>query len=146
MRDRQSVLFQPVSIGGLELAGRVFKAATAETRASDDGFVTDELLEFYEPIASAGTPLLITGNLYVSRGGRSTPRQCGADDDAKIAGLERLTSAVHGHGSRIFAQLNHCGRQVLPESVGLEYAVSASSVKELSTGTRPRPLSRDGIA
>jgi hypothetical protein len=29
---------------------------TSETRATEDGFVTDELLEFYEPMAQAGTP------------------------------------------------------------------------------------------
>jgi 2,4-dienoyl-CoA reductase-like NADH-dependent reductase (Old Yellow Enzyme family) len=41
----------------------VFKSATSETRCDEHGFVTDRLLEFYEPVARAKTPLIITGNL-----------------------------------------------------------------------------------
>jgi 2,4-dienoyl-CoA reductase-like NADH-dependent reductase (Old Yellow Enzyme family) len=47
---------------------------------------------------------------------------------------------VHAHGVKIFAQLSHCGRQVVPSFAGLPEAVSASNVKDLSTGTRPRAL------
>ena len=66
------ILFDPFALGKLNVPGRVCKTATSETRASEDGFVTDELLEFYEPIARAGTPLIITGNLYVTEAGKST--------------------------------------------------------------------------
>ncbi len=140
-----SILFRPLTVGKLELAGRVFKSATSETRATEDGRADDELLEFYEPIAAAGTPLIITGNGYVHRQGKATPRQWGADHDDKIPGLRRLVDGVHRHGSRIFAQLNHCGRQVLPRTVGLEHALSASDVKELSLGTKPRPMTLEEI-
>lgn len=136
-----SPLFTPVNIGKLALSGRLIKTATAETRASHDGFVTPELLQFYIPMAKGGTPLMITGNIYVSPDGKSAPRQVGADDDDKIPGLKQLADAVHTHGSRIFAQLNHCGRQVVPQFAGLTEAVSASAVKELVTGTLPRELS-----
>jgi 2,4-dienoyl-CoA reductase-like NADH-dependent reductase (Old Yellow Enzyme family) len=87
------------------------------------GFVSDELIAFYEPMAAAGTPLIVTGNMFVSPDGQSTPRQIGADDDDKISVLERLTEAVHGHGSTIVAQLSHCGRQVVPPYVGRDEAV-----------------------
>jgi 2,4-dienoyl-CoA reductase-like NADH-dependent reductase (Old Yellow Enzyme family) len=134
------MLFTPIKIGQLTLPGRLIKTATSETRASDDGFVTDELLDFYLPIAAGGTPLIITGNFYTSIDGKSTPRQPGADHDDKLPALARLVSAVHQHGAKIFAQLSHCGRQVVPRFAGLPEAVSASDVKDLITGTRPRPL------
>jgi 2,4-dienoyl-CoA reductase-like NADH-dependent reductase (Old Yellow Enzyme family) len=118
----------------------VFKSATSETRASEEGFVTDELLAFYEPLALARTPLMITGNLYYDPSGRSTHRQCGADADDKIPGLRRWAELARVHGSKLFAQLNHCGRQVLPRGMGLERAVSASAVSEKIMGTKPRPL------
>jgi 2,4-dienoyl-CoA reductase-like NADH-dependent reductase (Old Yellow Enzyme family) len=128
------------------MAGRLFKTATAETRASADGFVTDELIDFYVPIAAGGTPLIITGNLYVTPEGKSAPRQIGADSGDKVPGLRQLVDAVHDHGAKIFAQLNHCGRQVVPRLAGLSEAVSASDVKDLITGTRPRPLTTVEIA
>ena len=120
--------------------GRLIKTATAETRATDDGFVTPELIDFYSPMAKGGTPLIITGNIYASLDGKSAPRQVGADHDDKIPGLKRLTEAVHAHGSKMFAQLNHCGRQVVPRFAGLAEAVSASAKTEFVTGTRPRAL------
>jgi 2,4-dienoyl-CoA reductase-like NADH-dependent reductase (Old Yellow Enzyme family) len=141
----ERLLFTPIRIGGLTIAGRLIKTATAETRASDDGFVTPELVDFYLPIAKGGTPLIITGNIYIGRDGKSAPRQVGADHDDKIPGLKRLTDAVHAHGSKMFAQLNHCGRQVVPRFAGLAEAVSASAKTEIVTGTRPRALTLDEI-
>src|SRR4249920_1983704 len=93
------LLFTPIQIGKLALAGRLIKTATAETRADDGGFVTPELIAFYLPMAKGGTPLIITGNIYVSRDGKSAPRQVGADHDDKIPGLKQLVDAVHAHGA-----------------------------------------------
>jgi 2,4-dienoyl-CoA reductase-like NADH-dependent reductase (Old Yellow Enzyme family) len=140
MPNQESVLFSPIAIGKLVLSGRLIKTATAETRATETGFVTQELIDFYLPMVKGGTPLIITGNIYVGPDGKSAPRQVGADDDDKIAGLTQLVAAVHAHGSRMFAQLNHCGRQVVPRFAGLDEAVSASGVTELVTGTHPRAL------
>lgn len=134
------VLFTPVNIGKLTLSGRLIKTATAETRATDDGFVTPGLIDFYRPMALGGTPLIITGNIYVSLDGKSAPRQVGADNDDKVPGLAQLTAAVHAHGSKMFAQLNHCGRQVVPRFAGLQEAVSASATTERVTGTHSRAL------
>ena len=141
MPPHPSPLFTSIRIGTLEIAGRLIKTATAETLADAAGRVTPELIRFYDLIAQGETPLIITGNIYVSRDGKSAPRQLGADDDDKIAGLTRLVDAVHARGSKFFAQLNHCGRQVVPRFAGIEEAVSASNKTELVTGTRPRALS-----
>ena len=140
MSTHDGLLFTPVGIGKLILPGRLIKTATAETRASDDGHVTQEVIDFYLPIAQGGTPLIITGNIYVSHDGKSAPRQMGADDDDKIPGLSQLVSAVHAQGAKMFAQLNHCGRQVVPRFAGIPEAVSASATTELVTGTKSRAL------
>ena len=138
-------LIEPLQIGSLQVKGRVFKAATTETLATPDGFVTDGLLEFYEPIASAGTPLIRTGSLYVNRQGKMFDRAGGIDDDDKVPGLRRLTDSVHRHDSTIFAQLGHCGRQVFPKEIGLEKAVCASPVREIVMGTKPRAMTQEEI-
>ena len=140
MSSDECILFQPLKIGSLTIPGRVIKAATSETRADKDGFATQATIDFYVPIAKGGTPLIITGNIYVSHDGKSTPMQMGIDDDAKIPALARLVDAVHAQGGKIFAQLSHSGREVVPSFAGLPEAVSASDVTDLSTGTRPRAL------
>ncbi|HZJ17548.1 MAG TPA: NADH:flavin oxidoreductase [Chthoniobacteraceae bacterium] len=140
MSSEDSILFKSLTIGKLTIPGRVVKAATSETRADNDGFATQSHIDFYLPIAKGGTPLIITGNIYVSSDGKSTPMQMGIEDDNKIPALSRLVDAVHAHGVKIFAQLSHSGREVVPAFAGLSEAVSASDVTDLSTGTRPRAL------
>ncbi len=140
MPPTDSILFSATRIGSLTLPGRLIKTATAETRASEDGRVTQELIDFYVPMAKGGTPLIITGNIYVSRDGKSAPYQVGADAEDKVPGLTRLVAAVHAHGAKMFAQLNHCGRQVVPRFADVTDPVSASEVPELVTGTVPRAM------
>jgi 2,4-dienoyl-CoA reductase-like NADH-dependent reductase (Old Yellow Enzyme family) len=139
------VLFEPMKIGTMEVAGRVFKAPTTETRGSEDGFVTDRLLAFYEPLARAGTPLVVTGMLYVDVRGKAFYRSCGIDADDKLPGLRRWTDLVHAHGSKLLAQLGHCGRQVFPREMGIPAALSASPVREKILGTKPRGMTREQI-
>ena len=43
--------------------------------------------------------------------GRYATRQTGIHDDAMVPGLTRLTSAVHRHRGKVFAQLAHAGSQ-----------------------------------
>lgn len=137
--------FSPLRVNRLELPGRVFKTATTETLASEDGFITDEYLRFYEPFAQAGTPLIITGNMYVGRSGKPTYRSPGIEHDDKIPGLRRLTELVHRHGSRVIAQINHVGRQTNPKVVGIGTAIAPSAVRELTTMTKPRAMTRAEI-
>lgn len=145
MNSSDNGLFSPFKIGGLTLSGRFIKTATSETRAAENGESTDKLIEFYSPIAKANTPLIITGNIYVSKLGKSTPQQMGIEDDSKVSNLKKLVHAVHQNDCKIFAQLSHCGRQVVPDSVSAVDVVSASDVKDFLTGTKPRPLSEEEI-
>lgn len=54
MTTENSPLFSPLKIGSLTLPGRLFKTARGEA------------------------PLIITGNIYVSRDGKSAPAHLGA--------------------------------------------------------------------
>ena len=135
-----STLLKPLRIGRLTVPGRLYKSATSETRATDDGYVTDELLEFYEPMVRAGTPLIVTGNLYVSLQAKSAGRQAGIDSDDKKPGLRDWVKLAHSGGGLLVAQLNHGGRQMVRSSDPGKATVSASSVREPLYGTKPRPL------
>ena len=140
-----SPLLKPLQIGRLKVPGRLYKSATSETRATDDGYVTDELLEFYEPMVRAGTPLIVTGNLFVSLQAKSAGRQAGIDTDDKKPGLRDWVQLAHSGGSLLVAQLNHGGRQMVRSSDPGQVTVSASSVREPLYGTKPRPLRVDEI-
>ncbi|GEE00756.1 NADH oxidase [Gordonia spumicola] len=134
----------PLQIGQMVVDGRLYKSATSETRASDDGFVTNDLLDFYRPMITAGTPLIVTGSLFVSRQGKSAGRQAGIDDDDKIAGLAQWAELAHSGRTKLIAQLNHGGRQIAKALPG-ERIVSASNIREPLYGSKPVPLRRDEI-
>jgi 2,4-dienoyl-CoA reductase-like NADH-dependent reductase (Old Yellow Enzyme family) len=50
-----SPLFEPLWIGTLDVSGRVFESATEQTRCLPDGHTGEAMIEFYEPLAGAGT-------------------------------------------------------------------------------------------
>ena len=50
-------LFEPLRIGTLEVAARVFKSATLETRCLPDGRTGEAMIEFYEHVRSAAPVL-----------------------------------------------------------------------------------------
>jgi 2,4-dienoyl-CoA reductase-like NADH-dependent reductase (Old Yellow Enzyme family) len=60
-------------IGSLVLANRLIRTATSETMATEQGEVTNELINFYSARARGGAGLLITGHLR--RRGRSMLRE-----------------------------------------------------------------------
>jgi NADH:flavin oxidoreductase / NADH oxidase family len=138
----QSVLAAPLGIGSMTVAGRLFKSATSETRATADGFVTDELLAFYEPMVEAGTPMIITGNLYVSPQGKSAERQAGIDADDKVPGLRDWTGWPTGttSSSSLSSTTVAGSAQAAP---GVDRLVSTSDIREPLYGTKPSPLRLD---
>lgn len=142
--ENNRVLFEAFNIGRMTVPGRIIKTATTETMSTEDGFVTDELVAFYERYAQGETPLIITGNFYTQRSGRVYNRMPGADHDNKIAGMKRIADIAHRHGSKICAQLSHAGRQVFQPTAAVD-PVSASSVSDKFSGIKPREMSVDEI-
>jgi len=97
-------LFQPISIGGLELNNRIIFLATATGYAADD-MVTQRLTDFYVERAKGGAGLLTTGISVPSSLGSPTPGMLGIYHDRFIPGLRQLVDAVHVHGVKIAAQI-----------------------------------------
>ena len=128
----------PKEIGTLTIKNRFVRAATYERLATDDGYVTDELIEFYKILARGGVGLIITGIAYVQPNGQGMPFQIGIDEDKKIPNLRKMSDAVHelGNNSKIMIQLVHSGRQ----SFFLDETVAPSAVMEPMLNKIPREM------
>ncbi|MBP1642918.1 MAG: oxidase, partial [Acidobacteria bacterium] len=99
-------LFSPVRVGAVELEQRTWVPAMVPWRATEDGFVTDDLLAWYERFAR-GRP----GALVVEATGiRDIPSGplLRVGDDRFVPGLARLVETVRkasaGH-TRLFLQI-----------------------------------------
>jgi len=101
-----SRLFSPVEVGATRLARRTWVPAMVPWRATDDGFVTDELLAWYERFAR-GKP----GALVVEATGiRDVPSGplLRVGDDRFVPGLARLVETVRRASdgqTRVFLQI-----------------------------------------
>jgi len=139
-----SELFEPGSIGSMQLKNRLVRSATAECLATDDCRVTDRYLRAYSQLAKGGVGLIITGNYYVNAMGRSLARIIVIDKDEIIDDLRKVTEAVHEHGAKIVAQVNHGGRQCDPKVI-CATPLAPSPVRDKLSRVKPREMSNDEI-
>ncbi|MCP4755748.1 MAG: NADH:flavin oxidoreductase [Proteobacteria bacterium] len=139
-----SVLFNPAKIGTMDLPNRFVRSATAECLADDNGRLTEAYLRTYSRLAKGGVGLIVTGNYYVNAAGRHVPRIPVMDADGVVDDLKRVTDAVHEHGTKIVAQLNHAGRQGDPQVIGAS-PVGPSPVTDKLSRVTPREMTSEEI-
>jgi 2,4-dienoyl-CoA reductase-like NADH-dependent reductase (Old Yellow Enzyme family)/thioredoxin reductase len=113
-------LFEPIKIGELELQNRIIMAAMVTNFATQDGFVTDRLIDYHVNIAKGGCALNVTESSYVSLEGKRIINGLGAYDDKLIPGYRGLADAVHAVGGKISLQIFHGGRECSSEITGLQ--------------------------
>jgi 2,4-dienoyl-CoA reductase-like NADH-dependent reductase (Old Yellow Enzyme family)/thioredoxin reductase len=111
-------LFAPGKIGSLELPNRVVFAATSSELADKDGFVGDDLVEYYAERARGGTGLIVVEATYIEQEGKRLHHNAMLHDDCFIPGLRKVVRAAHAEGARMALQLNHGGRESIPDVSG----------------------------
>ena len=112
MATAQHLLAQTLTLpNGSTLPNRLAKSALSETLGTMDNRVTPGLVRLYERWAQGGTGLLITGNIMVDRRALGEPGNVVIEDDRDLALLKAMAEGVARHGSRLWAQINHPGKQ-----------------------------------
>jgi len=100
-------LFSTAKVGSDELQNRVVMAPMTRCRAI--GNVPNDLMaEYYKQRSGAG--LIITEGTSPSPNGLGYARIPGIFSNQQVIGWDKVTSAVHSRGSKIFVQLMHTGR------------------------------------
>src|SRR5271157_4946102 len=90
-------VFAPAELGPLTLRNRIIKAATFEA-ATPDAVVTNDLIEYHRRPAAGGVGMTTVAYCAVTAGGRTERRQIWMRPEA-VAGLRRLTGAIHAEGA-----------------------------------------------
>lgn len=106
---RDALLFQPGRIGTVTLRNRVVMPPMTTRLADPEGFVTDASIGYFRTRAAGGVGLVTVEMASPQRGGRHRGRELGIYDDKFIAGLQRLTAAIHAEGAKASIQLGHAG-------------------------------------
>ncbi|TYO95825.1 2,4-dienoyl-CoA reductase (NADPH2) [Geothermobacter ehrlichii] len=136
-------LFQPLTIGSLQLKNRIIMPAM-HLNMAEDYRVSDRLLAFYAERAKGGAGLISCGYASIDELA-AHPGHIGAHDDAFIPGLRRLAETIRDGGARAAIQINHAGRYNHSMLTGGRQPVAPSPVPSRLTGETPRALSEDEI-
>ena len=114
MPAKQDPLFQQYNLGNLQLPNRILMAPLTRSRSKQPGDIPWELnATYYSQRASAG--LIFSEATQVSPQGKGYAFTPGIHSDAQVKGWQKVTSAVHDSGGRIYLQLWHVGRISRPE-------------------------------
>jgi N-ethylmaleimide reductase len=120
-------LLTPFTSDKLNLKNRVIMAPMTRSRADNEGTVPNDLMvEYYSQRATAG--LIISEGVYVSPEAVGYINVPGVYSPEQVAGWQKVTSAVHGLGGQIFAQIWHVGRMSHPDLLHGNLPLSASAL------------------
>jgi len=139
-------LFTPLTIRGATLRNRIMSTGH-DTVLPTDGTVNDALVAYHEARARGGAGLIVLQVSGVHETARYTTHMLMATEDRSIDGYRRVAEAVHRHGTVLFAQLFHPGREIMESEGGLLAAAYAPSLAPNERfHVMPRPLGRAMIA
>jgi 2,4-dienoyl-CoA reductase-like NADH-dependent reductase (Old Yellow Enzyme family)/thioredoxin reductase len=136
MLDR---LFSPLELGPVTIPNRVV-STSHQTTLVHDHLPTDDLIAYHRARAAGGAGLIVIEATAIHSTGLLTPHTVGGYLPEIVPAYRRLADAVHEHGTRLFCQLFHGGREIIT-SGPRPPAVSASSIPSARFMTEPRELS-----
>lgn len=112
-------LFEPMNIGQVTIKNRVVMAPMLLGFGKFDGTPTAQLMDYYEERAKGGVGLIITEITRVDdKNGAAAFAQLAMSKDYHIEPMREMVERIHKHGTKIFVQLHHPGRQNLGLLVG----------------------------
>lgn len=111
---------------GAKVKNRLAKSAMSENMAVHN-LPDEKLARLYETWGDGEIGLIITGNVMVDGDELGEPNNVVLENDKHLDLFRRWTSAAKKHGSQIWAQINHPGRQA-PSAIS-RVTVAPSAIK-----------------
>ena len=131
-------LLSPLKLGPAELQNRIVSTAH-QTTLIRDHLPTDDFVAYHEARAAGGAGLIVLEAAAVHPSGLLTGKTLALFDDVAAPALAPVADAVHAHGTRLFVQLFHGGREQIM-SPPRQPAVAPSAVPTPRFHVEPRAL------
>ena len=150
-------LFDPITLGGIELANRVAVSPMCQYSA-ENGSANDWHMQHLGSLSMSGAGLLIVEATGVEPEGRITPHCLGLYSDANEAALAQIVALCRRWGNaKLGIQLAHAGRkasakvpwqggQPLKPDEGAWQTVAASAIPFGDNWPAPQALDATGLA
>lgn len=142
------ILSQPFTLpNGTILRNRLVKSAMSEALGTADNHPTPCLKTLYGRWAEGGIGLCVSGNVMIDRRALGEPYNVVIEDESNFDLLKGWAAAGNRHGTQLWMQLNHPGKQA-PRGLNRE-TVSPSAIPFRPEMARffdaPRELKEDEI-
>ena len=133
-------LFSPVRIGSVTVKNRILSSGH-DTVMAEAGAIGDRLVAYHQARAAGGVGLIVVQVAGVHESAKYSSSVLMADTDDCIAGYRRLVEAVTPHGTAVFGQLFHDGREMMESQDGsLPVALAPSAVPSERFHVMPRAM------
>ncbi len=137
-------LLTRLTIGTVELPNRIVSTAH-QTTLVHEHLPTEDFVAYHRTRARGGTGLIVLEATAVDPSGLLTPHTLAGYREESVAGFARVAEAVRPHGTRLFVQLFHGGREQIA-SPPRAPAISASAIPSRRFHVEPRAATAADIA
>ncbi|HVO04001.1 MAG TPA: FAD-dependent oxidoreductase [Candidatus Cybelea sp.] len=135
-------LFSPLTIRGKTIKNRILSTGH-DTTMPTDALPNDRLVAYHRARAEGGAGLIIVQVAGVHESARYTTHVLMATTDDCIPGYAKIAEVCHAHGTTVFGQLFHPGREVMESQDGTApVAYAPSAVPNERFHVMPRPMSK----
>lgn len=142
MHNFQHVL-SPFKFGNVEVKNRIEFGPASHMLASHDGYVTREMVAYYQNIARGGAGIVTIGESPIDLGyAQAHQFQLNLGDDKVINGLSVVAEAVHRYGTRISIEIAHSGRFTLNSRETIGPSPIPTDLEETLAKRQGRPTFR----
>ncbi len=145
--ERFQKMLEPITIKNVTIRNRIVMPAMNTNMASNDGFATVQLTDYYAERAKGGVGLIIVSAAAIDKNARKRTGGLLLDKDVYKEALRILAEEIHAYGGKVFQQLNHNGRLLSSMSSGTFRIrpVAPSPLPHPVTGEIPIELTQEDI-
>ena len=137
-------LFTPHQIRGLEIRNRIYSTGH-QTIMAEKGAPGERMAAYHEARARGGAGLIIMESSRPYADDVSAEYYIDSSTDACIPGYKMVADAVHKHGCKVFAQINHGGRIAYMQDGMQQVPNAPSMVPDHRFRCMPRVMSTDYV-
>ncbi|MCE5282451.1 MAG: FAD-dependent oxidoreductase, partial [Deltaproteobacteria bacterium] len=144
---RYPAVFQPCRLGSLILKNRLAMSQMTMNYATEEGLITDRLINHYLVRARGGVGLIFVEGTYFTPEGRGYVRQVGITSQKHVDSLRKLTETIHAlkNDTKIFLQIHHAGGRASSRITGVQ-PVAPTAIQAYPGAELPRELTRAEVS
>ena len=111
-------LFSPIKIRNLTVKNRILSTGH-DTTMPTEGIINERLLAYQRARAEGGAGLIVLQVSGVHESARYTTHLLMATEPNCVDGYRKMADMCHAHGTKVFAQIFHPGREIMEAGEGL---------------------------